>query len=383
MPPLEETERNVGAGRCPVCGSGGAEVFLQWRGLPAFQNVVFATADSARAIARGDVVLACCSHCAFIFNLAYRPLEYARGYDNQQSESPRFRAHLDAMARLAAERLDLAGKRLVEVGCGDGSFLRRLLQLSPQARGVGFDPAYVGPPDSLDGRARFEARMLDELQANEWGDVIVCRHVLGHIREPVDFLRSLGRAGGGRKGTKVFIEIQCAGWILAHRSIWDICFEQCSYFSPAATRTAMAVSGLRVTDLHHVFDGQYFWLEALVDDPDPEPLCDSAAIMASARSFGKHDARIRADRSRDVEAAAPTGAAVWGASTKGVLFAHFTDPEAKHLRFAIDLKSGQTGQVHGGDGPADCFAASAYLRGCEHDFSHEPGVPRRGRGALA
>jgi SAM-dependent methyltransferase len=329
---------------CPSCGAADSEPVLHWSGLPAFQNVVFTSADAARAIPRGDMALACCTRCAFLFNAAYQAIEYSAGYDNRQSDSPRFRAHLETMARRTSERHDLAGRRIVEIGCGDGAFLRRLLELSPRARGVGFDPAYVGPSEDLAGRARFAPRRLDDAHVPHPDDVLVCRHVLGHVADPVEFLRSIRRAAGNRVGARLLFEVQCAAWVLRRRSIWDIGYEQCSYFVPESIRAAMSLAGWRVAELEHVFDGQYLWGEAVADDPDAEPRVDAAATVAAARAFGERDARIRARRTDEVKAATPTGAAIWGAATKGVLFAHLTDPDAERLRFAIDLNVAKQGK---------------------------------------
>ena len=97
--------------------------------------------------------MAACAVCGFVFNRAFNPalLRYGPGYDNAQAGSPRFAAHLADLVRHLVERRGVRGARIVEIGCGNGDFLRRLVTWpGADNTGIGFDPAYRGPPS--DGR---------------------------------------------------------------------------------------------------------------------------------------------------------------------------------------------------------------------------------------
>ncbi|MFD1690785.1 methyltransferase domain-containing protein [Azotobacter chroococcum] len=96
---------------------------------------------------------------------------------------------------------------MVEVGCGKGSFLRKLVNY-PGANnsGYGFDPSYVGPAVELDGRLQFSARYYDEACAGIAADVVVCRHVIEHVPEPLQVLRSVRAALASSSRARVFLK---------------------------------------------------------------------------------------------------------------------------------------------------------------------------------
>ena len=66
--------------RCPVCESAETFEFLRRAGVPVHQNLLLETADAARGLARGDLVMRLCAGCGFGYNAAFRPelLDYGR-----------------------------------------------------------------------------------------------------------------------------------------------------------------------------------------------------------------------------------------------------------------------------------------------------------------
>ena len=56
---------------CPLCRGGRTERILRLDGRPVHQHVTGGTADDARSMPRGDVTLALCLRCGFVFNSAF------------------------------------------------------------------------------------------------------------------------------------------------------------------------------------------------------------------------------------------------------------------------------------------------------------------------
>ncbi|MDX2101902.1 MAG: class I SAM-dependent methyltransferase, partial [Alphaproteobacteria bacterium] len=117
---------------CPLCGSQALTPVLERTGVPVFQNALLATAAAARAAPRGDLALLRCGDCGFIHNHAFNPqlIAYGADYENDQSLSRTFARHLDAMADRVIGALPV-GATVLEVGCGQGGFVRRLAQRGP------------------------------------------------------------------------------------------------------------------------------------------------------------------------------------------------------------------------------------------------------------
>lgn len=256
---------------CPVCASPDTESFLVRRGVPVHQNLLFDTPGAARAIARGDLDMRACGACGFVFNAVFDPalVEYGPNYENSQNHSPAFNAHLDQLvAHIVVERGVNTG-RIVEVGCGKGAFLHKLLAHPRNAcDAIGFDPAYTGPLETLAGRAKFVADFYGPETAVP-ADAVTCRHVIEHIPEPLELLRTV-RAGVGASGaTRVFFETPCAEWILRNRVPWDFFYEHCSLFTVGSLALALEKAGFAVTGVRHIFGGQYLWAEGVAGAEPP------------------------------------------------------------------------------------------------------------------
>lgn len=180
---------------CPICDRPSDAPFLTRQQVCVHQNLVVDTAQAARALRAGTLALHACTECGFVFNAAFDPrlLQYGAAYDNTQTCSPTFQRHAEERADHIVDARGVRNATIVEIGCGNGSFLSALVRRDPGNHGVGFDPSYVGPDRAMDGRVRFERRFYDETCGGIDADAIVCRHVIEHIPRPVDLLRTVRR----------------------------------------------------------------------------------------------------------------------------------------------------------------------------------------------
>ena len=55
---------------CPVCDRDEARIFLTRADVPVHQNLLLPDRESALAAAQGDLRMACCPDCGFVFNSA-------------------------------------------------------------------------------------------------------------------------------------------------------------------------------------------------------------------------------------------------------------------------------------------------------------------------
>ena len=137
--------------------------------------------------------------------------------DVELNEGYRYTTNAPLSSRLANDRLTdatldlvpLAGRSLIDVGCGDGTYTGDLARRGSPSRVVGVDPS----PRAVEAAAgrhpelRFEvgdAGWLEETP--ERFDVAVARGVLHHADDPARLLRAIGRVAG----TVVVIEPN--GW---------------------------------------------------------------------------------------------------------------------------------------------------------------------------
>jgi SAM-dependent methyltransferase len=330
---------------CPLCRAAAPPPFLVRSRVPVHQNLPLATAAEARAAPTGRLEMVACEHCGFVFNRAFDPAlpRYGPGYDNTQSLSPAFDAHLSERARHLVEARGVRGARIVEVGCGGGEFLRRLVGWPGGGNtGVGFDPAHTGPAEELGGRLRFERRFFGADSAGIAADVVVCRHVIEHVADPLALLAAVGAALCGSPATKVFFETPDVGWILRNEVAWDFFYEHCSLFTAASLSRAFAGSGFRPRSVQNVFAGQYLWLEATPGHTVPPPPDETALL---ARRYGQSEpARLALWREHVGGLARIGPVALWGAGAKGVTLAGLIDPAAELIDCLIDINPAKQGR---------------------------------------
>jgi hypothetical protein len=316
--------------------------------VPAHQNLLFPTPAAARAAARGTLDLRVCRRCGFVTNAAFDParLDYGPAYENSQDCSPAFAAYLDGLADRIVTGRGVRTGRVVEVGCGKGAFLTKLLS-HPENRceAVGFDPSHVGPDTALGGRLRFVKAFYGPATAAP-ADAVVCRHVVEHVADPLGLLRAI-RAGIGAGRAKVFLETPCVEWILRRRVPWDLFYEHCSLFTAHSLGLAFTRAGFAVTGITHVFGGQYLWAEAETGRGDwPEVEVETPALAAAFAA----DEERRVARWADLLGNLPGPVCVWGAGAKGATFCHLADPAARRVAAVVDVNPAKQGRFLAGTG---------------------------------
>ncbi len=337
---LPQPERSPNA--CPLCGSVSLVALFERREVPVLLNRLYHSAAAARRAATGRLEVVACHDCGFVFNRAFEPalVDYHAGYENDQGNSPAFSAHRSAMAgRILDFVTDRAKIGVVEIGCGQGQFLNELLERAGGriATAVGYDPAWrgVGPPGARIEARNFDADALRRLASPI--DVIVSRHVIEHLPDPVGFLAGIRAALPPLWRGRLFLETPSLEWIVSGCVLHDFFHEHCNYFASATLRYALERAGFRAETIDPVFDGQYFWVEAAAGRPH-----------TALRQTGKTVALPTALRSRENSFAANWHArlaplkangniAVWGAGAKGITFVNAVDRHSDWITCLIDI----------------------------------------------
>ena len=304
---------------------------LHVEGLPVLQNRVFESAALAMASPRGDMMLVQDSKTGLVFNRDFDEslLHYDADYQNEQACSGVFRHHLDEVLEIV--RRHFRTPSLIEVGCGKGYFLNHLRAAGYEATGI--DPAYEGASPHV-VQAPF-SRSLDMS-----ADAVVLRHVLEHIPDPVRFLREIAEANSGQG--LIYIEVPCFDWICEHRAWFDIFYEHVNYFRADDLRRMFG----RVHEIGHVFGGQYLYVVADLASVRL-PVAGPAPRIAFPADF-----MAGIDRCKALAKAGTSPRGLWGASSKGVIFAHHLGRAGIGLDVAIDINPVKQDRFMAGTGLA-------------------------------
>jgi SAM-dependent methyltransferase len=291
---------------------------------------MFQSAGEARACTKGDVVLVQDSLTELISNSAFHPevMQYDAAYHNEQSFSSVFQSHLDEVSRIILKHF--RGCSLIEVGCGKGHFLELLQRLGFKIAGL--DPTYEGSNPCV-------IREYFRAGCGLTGDGMILRHVLEHVQDPVAFLSQIRDANGGRG--KVYIEVPCFDWICERRAWFDIFYEHVNYFRLSDFHRMFGT----VYEAGRVFYGQYLYAVAdlaTIRMPISErskrfefPVDFLAGVKRYAAMLNERKSACRA---------------VWGAASKGVIFALFMERAGAKIDMIIDINPAKQGKFLAGTG---------------------------------
>lgn len=320
------------------------ERFLDLPAVPLISTAFPAERTAALATPRGDLKLGLCRHCGLVWNLAFEAdrVTYTPEYENSQHFSALFRSFAEDLADRLRSTYPLEGRTVVEVGCGKGEFLA-LLCARAGSRGLGFDPTFAGEV-AADGIEVVRDYYGPETGAHLEAELVLARHVLEHLADPVEFLRTIRSTAGVH--TPVYLEVPNAESVFSPAGMWDLLYQHVAYFSRPALAAVVRRGGYEVTRLRTAFHGQFLSLDgrpsaqAGVEPPDPEAV---AVVCAAVEGFAQR-LRSRLDYWRDRLAAAPAGEVVlWGAGARGVAFLNLLDVDGAVQR-VVDVNPRKVGR---------------------------------------
>jgi len=268
---------------------------------PVLQQKVYETKKEAEQCPTGDIALIQSPVTGIVSNVLFdsSKVVYDESYACNQSVVESFKKHIDNVEVLLRSYIEC--KKIIEVGCGKGFFVEFLRSRNYDA--IGFDKTY-------DGQESYIYKSFFEKESGVRGDILILRHVLEHIQDPVSFLDSLSEING-RQGL-IYIEVPCLEWILENRTFFDITYEHVNYFTIANFISMFA----DVRDIGHCFNGQYIYVIADLASLRSTPFEDIKPIFFPVdflSNISNHiDKFISSDTSK---------AAIWGAAGKGVQYA--------------------------------------------------------------
>ena len=354
IPPLGSN----GEYHCPVCNSKDVLPFLQIPQVPVHINLLFDTKEEALSVPKADMELGFCKGCGHVYNFKFDAqfMDYTEDYENPLHFSGRFRKYADKLAQSLVERYQLYNKTIIEIGSGDGQFLRQLCELGNN-KGIGFDPSHK--PDVDSALSKNNITFVKDYYSDEYAeykaDLICCRHVLEHIQYPRDFMRTVFRAIVDQPECVLFFEVPNALFTLRDLGIWDVIYEHCSYFTPQSLSTLFGTSGFHVRGMYEAYEGQFICIEAL---PRGNELPDDIsfvrvddALRNDVNAFGKsfngkikewrHSLREMVRKGEKI--------VVWGAGSKGATFLNVNSLDSD-IRYVVDINPRKQGMFVSGAG---------------------------------
>jgi SAM-dependent methyltransferase len=326
---------------CDSCGEATLTPFADLGDIPVLCGVHWADAEAARTSPVGRMVLAACPRCAYVRNVAFDPsvMVYDTTMDTNLHHSPAFQAFSAELVKHLAQRYQLAGKRVLDIGCGQGEFLRELCHTAG-CTGIGYDAMYAGPVGADPSGAVFHSGHAPRGEALPEFDMVTSRHWFEHLDDPYEFLADLRQRAGDRPVCG-YVEVPDACYDLSTAG-WEVIYPHVSYFDAYSLVRVVQRAGWRVEDTGTLFGGMFRFIEFSANvagsgdsaAAGPVELPGVAERDRQLAAVGGFAARNEAERiawqTRIAELADRGDKPVlWGAGSRGVQFLTFADPDRR------------------------------------------------------
>lgn len=315
---------------CRLCGEADLSVCLILEQAPRNVSYLLPPEEAANdGSIRLDVYR--CGRCGHV-QLTRDPEEaYYDNYLMTVSHSAQMRAFQRRQATAFVERFALRGRKVVEVGCGDGHYLGILSDLGVSATGIEPSARFreVAHAAGHDVRSGYVTASQD-ISGGPY-DAFATREVLEHIPEPNDFLRGIRRSLNA--DAVGLVEVPSLEQALDHGRFYDFFPDHVNYFSTGTLARTLETNGFLVLEVTREMGGEY--LQALVRVDAGR---DFEALTRSIAS-------VRDELRRLLERYAAAGhrAAAWGSGAKGL--ASLAEAGCGGLAYVIDSDPYKQGRL--------------------------------------
>jgi SAM-dependent methyltransferase len=331
--------------RCPVCKAPNTIPSVERDDLIVMQNYVYRTYNDAIISPTGKFELRACPACGFAFNAPFDPalINYDENYDNLVP-SLVIEDYYEQLAVFLHDRFELQNGLVVEVGCGKGAFLNIICNMYPDIEAVGIDPSYLPSEKAAAPNVRFIADIFNESHIPRKPSLIVCRHVLEHIADPVGFLESIRNAIKAFPETPFFVEVPDTQWIIENNAFWDFCYEHCNYFTSASLKKTLQLAGFQPEEIRKEFHDQYLWSMGMIKEKKPG-YSSTDEVTDDLNAYSQRENELMSTVKNKLVSLKKEGniLAIWGMATKGVVFCNLIDPEKTLFDYCIDINKNKFG----------------------------------------
>ncbi|NQW00917.1 MAG: methyltransferase domain-containing protein [Rhodospirillales bacterium] len=245
------------AATCPACGHHVAVSFYEGGSQPLATLAWPKSQKAARSLPKFHLDFVRCVSCGHVFNVTfdYENVPYSEKPNLMFNHGNSWSGFLNNVRSAILKQLP-ESPVVVEIGYGDGAFLSGLSEARPGGRYIGFDPNGASAANtSVELRAELfdPARHLAELKP----DLIISRHVLEHLVNPLGFLQQMSFCASMLQSAPVvYLEVPCVDAAISSRRTVDFYYEHSSQFTTESFTKMLSLSTHEIFEIGHGYEGE-------------------------------------------------------------------------------------------------------------------------------
>jgi SAM-dependent methyltransferase len=263
-----------------------------------------------------------CPACAFVQITESLGSAFYDDYLMTASHSLQMQQYQATQSSGFVARYDLSGKRVVDVGCGDGAYLEQLSATGVRAAGI--EPSARFRELALRRRLPvFAGYVTAQTPIPESPyDGFTTRQVLEHVPDPHDFLQGIRLSLA--PGAAGLVEVPSLEQAIQRQRFYDFFPDHLNYFSMRTLRVVLEINGFAVDAVERGMEGEYnvalVRLDPRVEDARLQEHANR--IVAEVKEFFREEQK------------AGRRVAVWGSGGKGI--AVMSIARAEGIAYVVD-----------------------------------------------
>jgi len=210
---------------------------------------------------------------------------------------------------------------VIEIGHGDGSFLSNLSKLFQNGQFIGFDPHGAKMNANKQTKnTKFINELFEPMQHiyEIKPDLIISRHVLEHLVNPLGFLQQLSFAANHYHiAPHTYFEVPCIDRVLETGRTVDFYYEHSSQFTSQSFEEMLNRCALSIKEIGYGYDKEVIYSFSKINLSDKSTdIVNSARKFYADATFGLENIRLQIEEIYNSGAAV----AVWGGTGKSAAF---------------------------------------------------------------
>jgi SAM-dependent methyltransferase len=274
-----------------------------------------------------------CKDCNHV-QLTSHAVIYKEEITSISTNSPSMLLHRKKQVEQFVNDFNLRGRKILEVGCGDGHLLNILSQTGVDSFGLetASKAINIGRQQGL----RIQSGYMETGFQAEGGpfDGFICLHVLEHVPDPNIFMQ--GVYDNCTTNAVGLIEVPSLEMILEAERFYDFFLDHLSYFSQQTLQFLLEKNGWHVLDIERNWQDR----EHLVAIVQKRPSNNLKSIELSLEELKKELTQfLQTASSKDQRVA------IWGASCHSfTLLSQLSQMETQKLAYIVDSSSAKQGR---------------------------------------